>query len=121
MHGILSVDISDWTAPGSNGRPAMQCSREEVVRETWRQLKRSLNDAGDEVLRDEDLHSWFLDTDVENDPARPGWLRNSEPLLVNLVDTLGIASRGDHRHSEPVSGVGLRPHAYRPRDDGGSQ
>ena len=42
VHGILSVDISDWTAPGSNGRPAMQCSREEVVRETWNQLKRSL-------------------------------------------------------------------------------
>ena len=35
VHGILSVDVSDWTAPGSNGRPAMQCSREEVVRETW--------------------------------------------------------------------------------------
>ena len=44
VHGILSVDISDWTAPGSNGRPAMQCSREEVVRETWNQLKRSIND-----------------------------------------------------------------------------
>ena len=68
----------------------MQCSREEVVRETWNQLKRSLNDAGDEVLRDEDLHSWFLDADIENDPARPGWLRNSEPLLVNLVDTWAL-------------------------------
>ena len=90
VHGILSVDISDWTEPGSNGRPAMQCSREEVVRETWLQLKRSLNDAGDEVLRDEDLHSWFLDPDIENDPARPGWLRNSEPLLVNLVDTWAL-------------------------------
>ena len=90
VHGILSVDISDWTEPGSNGRPAMQCSRDEVVRETWRQLKRSLNDTGDEVLRDEDLHSWFLDTDVENDPARPGWLRNSEPLLVNLLDTWAL-------------------------------
>src|SRR5262245_23135783 len=90
VHGILSVDISDWTVPGSNGRPAMQCSREEVVRETWRQLRRSLNDTGDEVLRDEDLHSWFLDTDVEIDPARPGWLRNSEPLLVNLVDTWAL-------------------------------
>jgi geranylgeranyl pyrophosphate synthase/uncharacterized protein with NAD-binding domain and iron-sulfur cluster len=90
VHAILSVDISDWTAPGLNGRPAMQCSREEVVRETWQQLKRSLNDAGDEVLRDEDLHSWFLDPDVEPDPARPGWLRNSEPLLVNQVDTWAL-------------------------------
>jgi geranylgeranyl pyrophosphate synthase/uncharacterized protein with NAD-binding domain and iron-sulfur cluster len=89
VHGILSVDVSDWTAPGSNGRPAMQCSREEVVRETWNQLKRSLN-VGEEQLRDEDLHSWFLGPDVDSDPARPGWLRNTEPLLVNLVDTWAL-------------------------------
>jgi geranylgeranyl pyrophosphate synthase/uncharacterized protein with NAD-binding domain and iron-sulfur cluster len=89
VHGILSVDVSDWTAPGSNGRLAMQCSREEVVRETWNQLKRSLN-IGEEQLRDEDLHSWFLDPDVDSDPARPGWLRNTEPLLVNLVDTWAL-------------------------------
>jgi geranylgeranyl pyrophosphate synthase len=68
----------------------MQCSREEVVRETWSQLKRSLNDAGDEVLRDEDLQSWFLDPSIESDPARPGWLRNIEPLLVNLVDSWAL-------------------------------
>ena len=36
------------------------------------------------------MHSWFLDPDIENDPARPGWLRNSEPLLVNLVDTWAL-------------------------------
>ncbi|MGH6798041.1 MAG: hydroxysqualene dehydroxylase, partial [Roseiarcus sp.] len=55
VRGILSVDVSDWTAPGSNGRAAMDCSREEVVRETWSQLKRSINFAG-ELLRDDDLH-----------------------------------------------------------------
>ena len=89
VHGILSVDVSDWTAPGSNGRPAMQCSREEVVRETWNQLKRSIN-AGGEILRDEDLHSWFLDADIDKDPTRPGYLKNAEPLLVNLVDTWAL-------------------------------
>ena len=89
-----SVDISDWTEPGSNGRPAMQCSRDEVVRETWRQLKRSLNDTGDEVLRDEDLHSWFLDTDVENDPRTPG-----------LAAQFRAAARKPPRH------LGLRPEA----------
>ena len=67
VRGVLSVDVSDWRAPGSDGRPAAQCSREEVVRETWKQLKRSIN-AGEEVLRDEDLHSWFLDPDIDIDP-----------------------------------------------------
>jgi geranylgeranyl pyrophosphate synthase/uncharacterized protein with NAD-binding domain and iron-sulfur cluster len=86
VRGVLSVDVSDWMAPGGDGRPALQCSREDAVRETWRQLKRSMN-AERELLRDEDLHSWFLDPDIEDDPTRPGYLRNVEPLLVNLVDT----------------------------------
>ena len=86
VRGILSVDISDWTAPGSGGRTAMQCSREEVARETWNQLKRSMNVA-EQLLRDEDLHSWFLDPDIDADPTRPGYLSNAEPLLVNLVGT----------------------------------
>ncbi|MEP7343804.1 MAG: FAD-dependent oxidoreductase, partial [Gemmatimonadaceae bacterium] len=86
VRGILSVDISDWTAPGSDGRPAIQCSREDVMRETWKQLKRSIN-IEQELLRDEDLHSWFLDPDIRDDAAHPGYLRNTEPLLVNLVGT----------------------------------
>ena len=89
VRGVLSVDVSDWTAPGGEGRPAIRCSREEAVRETWRQLKRSIN-AERELLRDDDLHSWFLDPDIEVDPARPGYLRNVEPLLVNLVDTWAL-------------------------------
>src|SRR6202035_1019902 len=61
----------------------------EVVRETWRQLKRSIN-AGQELLRDEDLDSWFIDPDIQGDPTRPGFLRNVDPLLVNLVDTWAL-------------------------------
>jgi geranylgeranyl pyrophosphate synthase/uncharacterized protein with NAD-binding domain and iron-sulfur cluster len=87
--GVLSVDISDWTAPGSDGRPAMQCPRREVMRETWNQLKRSIN-FDEEVLRDKDLHSWFLDRDIKKDPDRPGFLHNVEPLLVNLVNTWAL-------------------------------
>ncbi|MGD8275174.1 MAG: FAD-dependent oxidoreductase [Thiohalocapsa sp.] len=86
VRGVLSVDVSDWTLPGGDGRPAMRCSREEVVRETWRQLKASMN-VEQELLRDEDLHSWFLDSDIAPDPDRPGYLANSEPLLVNLTNT----------------------------------
>ncbi len=86
---IISVDVSDWTVPGSNGRPAMQCSREEAVRETWNQLKRSVN-VESELLRDDDLDSWYLDPDVVADPARPGFLANTEPLLVNLIDTWAL-------------------------------
>ena len=89
VRGVLSVDVSDWTHPGGDGRTAMQCSREEVVAETWRQLKRSINGER-EILRDADLHSWFLDPDIQPDPARPGYLANSEPLLVNLKNTWAL-------------------------------
>jgi geranylgeranyl pyrophosphate synthase/uncharacterized protein with NAD-binding domain and iron-sulfur cluster len=89
VHSVLSVDVSDWTAPGSTGRAAIDCSREEVARETWSQLKRSMN-SGKELLRDEDLHSWFLDPDITNDPTLPARLTNGEPLLVNLVDTWAL-------------------------------
>src|ERR1700733_14338068 len=89
VHSVLSVDVSDWTAPGSTGRAAVDCSREEVARETWSQLKRSMN-SSEELLREDDLHSWFLDPDITNDPARPAHLTNGEPLLVNLVDTWAL-------------------------------
>jgi geranylgeranyl pyrophosphate synthase/uncharacterized protein with NAD-binding domain and iron-sulfur cluster len=86
VRGVLSVDVSDWEDPGSGGRPAIECSREEVVREVWKQLKRSIN-VDRELLRDEDLHSWFVDPDIQTDPSPPHLLQNAEPLLVNLVDT----------------------------------
>ncbi len=86
VRGVISVDVSDWDDPGSNGRPAMQCTREEVMREVWKQLKRSIN-VDRELLRDEDLHSWFLDPDIRASRAYPRFLHNAEPLLVNLIDT----------------------------------
>jgi hypothetical protein len=70
VRGIVSVDISDWTAAGSDGQTAMESSREEVAWETWRQLKRSVN-VEEEQLRDEDLITWFLDPDIYPTPP-PG-------------------------------------------------
>ena len=82
IRGILSVDISDWDTPGLFGKPARQCTREEVKNEVWEQLKRSLNVTGTTLLSDDNLRDWFLDPDVN-----PILGTNSEPLLVNLVDT----------------------------------
>ena len=50
-------------------------------------MKRSLNVDGQEVLRDEDLHYWFLDPDITIDPKDPGRMTDVEPLLVNRVNT----------------------------------
>ncbi|MBV9920767.1 MAG: FAD-dependent oxidoreductase, partial [Pseudonocardia sp.] len=88
IQSIVSVDVSDWDAPAPNGRTATEHSREEIGPEVWRQLKRSMNVVGEEeVLRDDDLIGWFLDSDIDRDPSHPGRLMNTEPLLVNLVDS----------------------------------
>jgi uncharacterized protein with NAD-binding domain and iron-sulfur cluster len=85
--GILSVDISQWDTPGLNGKAAIDCTRKEIADETWAQLKRSLNVAGAQVLRDEDLHFWFLDPDIVDDPSDPIRRGDVEPLLVNNANT----------------------------------
>jgi hypothetical protein len=85
--GILSVDISQWDTPGSNGKAAIDSTRKEIADETWAQLKRSLNVGGAEILRNEDLHFWFLDPDIVDDPSDPARRSDVEPLLVNNANT----------------------------------
>jgi uncharacterized protein with NAD-binding domain and iron-sulfur cluster len=89
VRGILSVDISNWQTPGLGGKRADACTREEIRAEVWAQIKRSVNVGGKLVLRDDMLHSSFLDPDiVDGHPsAPPGSRTNLEPLLVNYVDT----------------------------------
>ena len=84
---IISVDISDWDTPGLHGKPARDCTFLEVKEEVWEQLTRSLNVEGREILRKEDLDSWFLDPDIILDPKDKEGVANTEPLLVNLKDT----------------------------------
>ncbi|MEV5507172.1 hydroxysqualene dehydroxylase [Streptomyces orinoci] len=81
----LSVDVSEWNKPGIlYGRTAKQCTREEVIREVWAQMKAGLNDTGRTVLSDSALHSWFLDPAVELGGPRPA---NDEQLLIHPTGT----------------------------------
>lgn len=82
----LSVDISEWDKPGIlYGKTAKQCTREEVAREVWAQLKASLNDTGSTPLRDGVLHSWFLDPGVDGlGTPHP---TNEDELLIHPTGT----------------------------------
>jgi len=83
----LSVDISDWDTPGVVfGKPAKRCTRAEIRREVWTQIKLHLEDTGDSVLPKGILHSWFLDPAIQWHPAT-GRNTNDEPLLVNTVNS----------------------------------
>ncbi|MFF9898229.1 FAD-dependent oxidoreductase [Streptomyces longispororuber] len=83
----LSVDISEWDQPGIlYGKTAKKCTRDEVAREVWAQLKAHLNDTGKQVLSDGKLHSWHLDPGVDGiggpNPT------NDDELLIHPVGTL---------------------------------
>ncbi len=82
--GLISVDISDWDTPGTYiPKTAKQCTPAEVAKEVWGQLKAALNGtrAGDDVLRDDVLHSWQLDTDLDYSAGSPP--KNTSRLLVH--------------------------------------
>jgi hypothetical protein len=51
-------------------------------------MKQSLNVGASRILRDDQLHAFFLDPDImDTDRDVPGFETNAEPLLVNYVDT----------------------------------
>ncbi|HEY2300894.1 MAG TPA: FAD-dependent oxidoreductase, partial [Acidimicrobiales bacterium] len=85
--GILSVDISDWTSKGILfGRPAMECTREEIAEEVWAQMKEHLDRPGRPVLEEANRAGWFIDDDIV--APNPDGLKDSinlEPLLINTV------------------------------------
>lgn len=83
VKGIISVDISNWFAPGIlYGKCAKDCTTEEIAKEVWAQLKKSLN-IDSELITDNMLHSWNLDPSIV--PGVP--TINLEPLLVNNKNT----------------------------------
>jgi len=94
VEGVLSVDISDWLTAGTlfknddgTFKCGADCNHEQIKDEVWYQLKKSLN-VETEILRDDNLHSWFIDTDIITpDEDRPHPDVNLEPLLVNKKDT----------------------------------
>ncbi len=104
VRGVLSVDISDWTAYGNfNHQKAEDCTLEEVKEEVWAQLKSEINYQGAPILTDEMKRFVYLDSDIEmsrRDTTRLMdalltigqadklvKLSNREPLLVNQVNT----------------------------------
>ncbi len=115
VKGLLSVDISDWFAPGkfTTTLHADDCNAKQIKDEVWAQLCNSINVDGQVILRDDMLVDWYLDRDicpkttiaayedgnpsgkrifdllsVKNDPNNK--LQNIEPLLVNNVNTWNL-------------------------------
>jgi 15-cis-phytoene desaturase len=87
VRGIISVDISDWDAPGVVfNKPARECTAEEIRTETWTQLKQHLNVDGATPIDDANVLAWFLDPDIQF--PNPGSATNAEPLMINTAGSL---------------------------------
>jgi uncharacterized protein with NAD-binding domain and iron-sulfur cluster len=82
--GLLSVDVSEWSSPGTFiPKTARQCTPAEVAAEVWEQLKAALNGThpGEEILTDELRHSFHLDDDLDYSGGMPPV--NRSRLLVH--------------------------------------
>ncbi|MBW0017845.1 MAG: FAD-dependent oxidoreductase [Mycobacterium sp.] len=79
VHGILSVDVSDWDAPDPvTKRRAMDCSKEQIGPEVWAQIIAHIDDGS---LEWANVVDWFLDPAIQF--GGPGEVTNAEPLLIN--------------------------------------
>ncbi|WP_049919961.1 hydroxysqualene dehydroxylase [Halobiforma nitratireducens] len=91
VEGVLSVIASDWDTPGVvHGKPARQCTREEIVTDIWAQLKTHLNGTSP-TLSDDLLVDWFLDPSIverDDDSEAGDRVENRSPLLINTVGSL---------------------------------
>jgi uncharacterized protein with NAD-binding domain and iron-sulfur cluster len=92
IKSILSVDVSDWEVPGLNGKIANECTIDEVKKEVWAQIKKSLNVDGQVIISDDMLVDSYVDADIHpaDEPGKPFKLVNDEPLLVNRVNTWSL-------------------------------
>jgi uncharacterized protein with NAD-binding domain and iron-sulfur cluster len=125
VDGILSIDVSDWEAPGIvHGKQAMYCSKEEVREEVWAQLEAGLEDAGMDTLDEANVRAWFLDPAIVY--PNPTDAMNLEPLLINTagswedrpdavtsVDNLFLASDYVRGHTDLATMEGANEAARR--------
>jgi len=83
---VLSVIASDWETPGVvYGKPARDCTPEQIKTEIWAQVTQHLNRAGQTRLDESHLVDWFLDPELV--PTTEG-VDNRAPLFINTVGSL---------------------------------
>lgn len=92
VRGILSVDISNFDKPGIlYGKPASQCTEQEIFDEVLAQLTTSLNHQGKTVLNPNWIVDWFLDPSLVFQGS--GGPTNEEALLINTASSWSLRPR----------------------------
>jgi uncharacterized protein with NAD-binding domain and iron-sulfur cluster len=97
VNDCLSTIISDWVTPGIlYGRPAKQCSAQQIANEVWAQVKAHVNKPGNTVLTDSMQRSWFID---------PAIIAPGTPNVVN--DTPMFIQNTGSWPNRPTSQIGI--------------
>jgi uncharacterized protein with NAD-binding domain and iron-sulfur cluster len=92
VRGILSIDISNFDQPGIlYGKPASQCTEQEIFDEVLAQLTASLNHEGTTVLNPDWIVDWFLDPSLVF--SGTGGPTNEEALLINTASSWDLRPR----------------------------
>ena len=78
VEGVLSVDISEWRTPGSNGKVASACTADEIYDEVLQQI---WDHIPDDKLAKPNVVRCFLDPAISY--PNPSEVANAEPLLIN--------------------------------------
>jgi uncharacterized protein with NAD-binding domain and iron-sulfur cluster len=80
----FSAIICDWETPGVvYGKPARDCTDAEIAHDAFEQIKRHLQYPGAPELRDDLLHSTYLDPGIIRRDGKI--VANLDPLLLNTV------------------------------------
>jgi uncharacterized protein with NAD-binding domain and iron-sulfur cluster len=94
VKGLLSVDVSDWFAPGLNGKKACDCTLQEIIDEVWDQLEKSFNYGDTPLISRSMIIRANVDSDIKEED---GMLHNptksahdAEPLLVNTANSWAL-------------------------------
>ena len=83
LRSVLSVCISDWDSPGIVfGKTARECSRDEIRRELWAQLRNHWPAEVRSAVTERNILGFQLDPAITFGPDGVG---NEEPLLINTV------------------------------------
>jgi uncharacterized protein with NAD-binding domain and iron-sulfur cluster len=82
----LSAIIAAWDVPGIlYGKPARECTPEQVAHEVTAQIKAHLEDTGRSYLPDGIVHSWSLDPGIGYPRRGPLRARNDTPPFPQIV------------------------------------
>ncbi len=83
--GLISVDISEWEKPGILfGKPAKNCTSEEVRAEVWAQILQGADPSTRLKLKNAKILNWTMDPTMHFAPNENSY---NDGLFMNIADS----------------------------------